>query len=171
MKISVVPKELFFDRPKMQKLMDRTTFRTLQNFGRYTRTTIRNSLKSKKGPSAPGQPPHSHLGLLRRLVFFFVDPRRRDVSIGPTGFGGSPAVPGLLERGGVVKGDGRLIRVSSGVGRDNRGRFREDAKWVRATGPLRYPPRPFVNPAGERAVREMPRFVAQAKGQAQKRVK
>lgn len=141
MKLSVVPKQLFFDRPKMTKLMDRLTFRTLGRFGSYTRRSIRNDLKKKKGPSRPGRPPHSHVGLLKKLTFFFVDPKRRDVSIGPTGFGTNPAVPGLLERGGmfVLKG--------------------KDGKRRRA----RIEARPFVNPAGERSVRQMPRFVNQAK--------
>lgn len=141
MKIGVVPKQLFFDRPKMQKLMDRTTFLTLRDFGRYTRTSIRNSLKKKKGPSKRGQPPHSHEGSLKRFTFFHVDPRKRDVVVGPTGFGGTPAVPGVLEKGGMVIAKTRSGRVSRS----------------------RIAPRPFVNPAGERSVLRMPRIVAKAR--------
>lgn len=137
MNISVVPKQLFFDRPKVVALMDKTTRRILGRFGALTRKIERQSIRRRKSSSRPGQPPHAHAkgndGL--KLVYFAVDPAKRDVVIGPVGFkaaDGTP-VPELLDRGGTVT---RRIR-----GRTRRQTYRA---------------RPFAEPAGREAIKQLP---------------
>ncbi|MCC7409353.1 MAG: hypothetical protein IT442_14920 [Phycisphaeraceae bacterium] len=94
-------KALLFDRPAVLSAVDKATRRVLSRFGAFVRTTARHSIRRKKGASAPGSPPHSHEGSLRRLIYFGYDPSKRSVVVGPVPFGKGEA-PALLEHGGTT---------------------------------------------------------------------
>jgi len=125
---------------------ERLIRRTLYKCGGYGRTVVKNSFRKRKGASVPPNPPHSHVGSLRDLASFRVDPR--DVTIG-VGFktrrpGGDPPVPALL-------GDGGRVSV---ISRDRRGRKRRRQ--------VTYRPRPFIPPAREKTLARLPKFIEQA---------
>lgn len=129
-------KEMFFDRRAVLSAVDRATREVLSKFGAFVRQTARNSIRKRKKPSPPGQPPSSHVGTLRRLIFFGYDPARKSVVIGPAPIGsGQAEAPGLLEFGGSAR---RQRRRSGRV--------------VTA----RYRPRPFMGPAFEKEKNQLP---------------
>jgi hypothetical protein len=114
----------FFDREKIKRSVDAGTRRVLSKFGAFVRQRAKTSIRKRKGTSAPGQPPYSHVGLLRRFIFFAYDQGRRSVVIGPTLTRDDSEAPRLLEHGGatVQRMEGKAKR-------------------------LRYRPRPFMGPA------------------------
>ena len=83
-------KLLFFDSPRVRRAMDTATRQALGRAGAFIRRRAKSSIRRRKGISQPGQPPHSHAGHLRRLIFF-----------GPVPFKQGEA-PRLLEFGGTV---------------------------------------------------------------------
>lgn len=121
----------FFDTEAVRRQLDRAARAALSKFGAFVRTRARTSVRKRKAVSAPGGPPSSHEGSLRKLILFAFDPARKSVVIGPARFKRGEAPP-LLEYGGTV---------------------------VRQTrdGPRRmvYRPRPFIGPA---AAAELPRL-------------
>ncbi len=118
-------KSMFFDRKAVVGAVDRATRRVLSKFGAFVRTTARHSIRKRKGASPPGTPPHGHVGLLKRLIFFGYDTTRKSVVIGPAPLRASVEAPPLLEYGGRARR------------KDRRG------KSVMAT----YKSRPFMGPA------------------------
>ena len=114
----------FFDREKVKRSVDAGTRRVFSKFGAFVRQRARTSIRKRKGTSAPGQPPYSHVGLLRRFIFFAYDQGRRSVVIGPTLTRDDSEAPRLLEHGGAA-----VQRVEGKAKR------------------LRYRPRPFMGPA------------------------
>jgi hypothetical protein len=103
----------FFDSPRVLAGVDRARRRVLSRFGAFLRTAARSSIRKRKGASAPGKPPSSHTGILRRFLFFAWDPFARSVVVGPAAvnqvfFGGDGkplaggTVPEVLERGGSI---------------------------------------------------------------------
>jgi hypothetical protein len=126
-------KQGFFDRERVHKAVDKSTRKNLSRFGAFVRQRARTSIRRRKGTSPPGQPPHSHVGLLRRLIFFAYDRGQQSVVIGPTLLRQDSEAPGLLEHGGeVVRPDKRAHRK------------------------LRYRPRPFMAPAFEQEQHRLP---------------
>ncbi|HID23432.1 MAG TPA: hypothetical protein EYP14_13685 [Planctomycetaceae bacterium] len=117
----------FFDRKKVQRSVDTATRRVLSRFGAFVRTRARTSIRKRTGTSPPGRPPYSHVGLLRRLIFFAYDRRRRSVVVGPVLIRRDSQAPELLEHGGQT-----LVRTGGRRGR------------------LRYRPRPYMGPAFQR---------------------
>lgn len=93
-------KLIFFDRPKVQRAADRGTIRALSRAGAFIRTRARSLIRKRKRISLPGDPPSSHIGLLRRLIFFGYDRRRESVVVGPAARRNSK-VPRVLEEGGI----------------------------------------------------------------------
>lgn len=136
-------KAAFFDREKVKKAMDRATRRNMSKFGAFTRQRAKTSIRKRKGVSAPGNPPHSHVGLLRKGIFFSFDATARSVVIGPVLLrgrsGGNESVPRLLEEGGRVR------RRNQSRGRGRR----------RARKTAVYRPRPYMGPAFEETKREL----------------
>jgi len=132
--IGMVTKDMFFDRKAVTGAVDRTARKVLSRFGAFVRTTARHSLRKRKAVSQPGDPPSSHVGLLKKLLFFGYDAGRKSVVIGPTPLHGTAEAPPLLEYGGRA-------RV-----KDRKG------KSVLAT----YRPRPFMGPAFEREKPKLP---------------
>jgi len=116
-------KGLFFDRPRVKSAVDRATRQRLSKFGSFVRTAARSSIRRRKAASKPGQPPSSHLGLLKQHIYFIYEPNNRSVIIGPALLNQrrqSTPVPELLEHGGTVQ---------------------------RNTVSLLYAPRPYMRPA------------------------
>ncbi|MDW8244904.1 MAG: hypothetical protein RMJ88_17015, partial [Thermogemmata sp.] len=85
------------------------------------------------GTSPPGQPPYSHVGLLRKFILFAYDPQHNSVVIGPTLLREGSQAPRLLEHGGEA--------VFENGGRKRRARYR---------------PRAFMQPAFEHERPKLP---------------
>ena len=175
-------KSFFFDRRAVTSAMDKATVKSLSKFGAFVRRAAQTSMRYRKGASQPGQPPSAHKSkqlaalkkmgrakhngaLLRELLFFAYDPTTRSVVVGPLGFKakGTP-VPALHEFGGTrMAYSGETMAVKNPAGRDDKGRFySRGVQLVKIGGKtLRYPKRPFMNPALERMI---PRFAQTFKG-------
>ena len=164
-------KNFFFDRRAVTAAADKGMVRALSKFGAFVRRAAQTSMRYRKGPSQPGQPPSAHKSkqlaalkkmgrakhngaLLRELLFFSYDPSTRSVVVGPLGFKtkGIP-VPALHEFGGS--------RMAYKNERFVAGRGRK-AKTVEIGGKtVRYPKRPFMAPALDKM---LPRFAQTFKG-------
>ena len=127
--------QLFFDSKKVRRAVDRTTRRVLSKFGAFVRRTARSSIRKRKKPSSPGAPPSSHIGLLKKFIFFGYEPAKRSVVIGPVRLSqkGRGEAPHLLEYGGAAKIEHR--------GKRKRAKVR---------------PRPFMGPAFEKEQPQLP---------------
>jgi len=95
----------FFDSKPVIENTDKATRRNLSKFGAFTSKTAKRSIRKRKRISAPGRPPSSHEGTLKKLIFFGYEPRRRSVVIGPlpkrSGHSAGK-VPRVLEEGGTI---------------------------------------------------------------------
>ena len=127
-------KTMFFDQKAVRSATDRATRKVLSKFGAYVRTAARSSIRKRKTISEPGQPPSSHVGTLRRLIFFGYDTGKRSVVVGPTPFGNTAEAPPLLEYGGRARRKDRRDRVRTAT----------------------YRPRPFMGPAFEQEKPKLP---------------
>jgi len=104
---------MFFDKPAVQNAVDRAMRRVHSQFGAYVRRTARFSIRKRKASSAPGSPPSSHTGDLKRRIFFAYEPQRQNVIIGPIRtnqvfFGPDRrpvrgTIPEVLEEGGAIR--------------------------------------------------------------------
>jgi hypothetical protein len=110
---SIVPKNFFFDRAAVQAALTVGNRKALSKAGAFVRTRAQTSMRKRKAPSAPGQPPSVHVGTLKRLLFFSYDPNASSVVIGPVKFGRGEA-PNVLEFGGetTVSQNGVQKRVT-----------------------------------------------------------
>jgi len=137
--VGFVTRETFFDRKVVRSAADRTARRVLSKFGAFVRRAAKSSIRKRKRTSAPGEPPSSHTGLLRRFIFFGYDRGRRSVVIGPMRLNQKVGdAPAALEHGGVST-------VVEGL----RGRRRKRRVGIRA--------RPYMGPAFEQ---ERPKLAA-----------
>jgi hypothetical protein len=132
--IGMVTKAMFFDTRAVTSRVDPATRRVLSKFGAFVRTGARHSIRKRKAISQPGDPPSSHVGLLRKLIYFGYDGTRKSVVIGPTPLHGTVEAPPLLEYGGRTRLKGRK------------------GKAVMAT----FRARPFMGPAFEREKPKLP---------------
>jgi hypothetical protein len=107
--------KLFFDKKAVRDKVDAGTRRVLSKFGAFVRRTARGSIRKRKKPSPPGQPPSSHVGLLKKFIFFGYEPAKRSVVIAAiaalgayliyaTG-AGAKALGWLGQKFGVLKDD------------------------------------------------------------------
>lgn len=134
-----VTREMFFDSKAVRSAVDRTARRVLSKFGAFVRRGAKSSIRKRKRTSAPGEPPSSHTGLLRRFIFFGYDRQRRSVVIGPARLNQKIGdAPHALEYGGTST-------VVEGL----RGRRRKRR--------VRIKPRPYMGPAFEQ---ERPKLAA-----------
>ncbi|TWU17986.1 hypothetical protein [Allorhodopirellula heiligendammensis] len=155
----------FFDRPRVQRSVDRAVRRELSRAGAFVRRTARSSIrpvgkraksKKKKGQrvggldptiSRPGQPPRMHTKGAKniRTILFGYQPGPQSVVIGPVLFKSKNGVnvPQLLEHGGT----GKVLATSR---RKNRG-----GHATRRLTAARYKARPFMFPALQK---EAPKF-------------
>ena len=111
--------------------------KNLNRQGATVRQIQRRSMRDRKGPSKPGQPPNAHTRYLKDRIFYSYDPSTRSVVVGPELAkvrGADPitsTVPGVLESGGDVRieeykrrQNGKWVRVSkrTPAGRERRKR-------------------------------------------------
>lgn len=137
----------FFDREKVAKLADKKTKSALAKFGAFVRRRAKSSIRKRKKPSAPGQPPSSHIGTLKNLIFFAYDEGTKSTVVGPVPFGAGVA-PKALEHGGMSLRK-RKLRTAKGNER------------LTATRPILIRKRPFMHPA---MMAELPKFAGLFRG-------
>jgi len=113
-----VTRETFVDRKAVRSAVDRTARRVLSRFGAFVRRAAKSSIRKRKRTSAPGKPPSSHTGLLKKFIFFGYDRQRRSVVIGPQRLNQKVGdAPHALEYGGTstvvegLRGRRRMRRV------------------------------------------------------------
>lgn len=167
----------FFDAEAVLKKMDRATARVMSRFGAFVRRRAQTSIRYRLKPAPPGQPPSAHKTVmrpktnrrtgvtrmqpsspLRDLIFFAYSAESQTVIVGPAIFAGSHArlqptrgtIPETLERGGVLRGEGRTLFMAQAAGRNSAGRFVSKGKRaVRLRGNISIAARPFMGPALE----------------------
>lgn len=77
-------KKAFLDRTKVIRFMDKKTRIAFLRYGGLVRKIIQRSMRSRKGASSPGSPPHAHgKRQLRNLQFFSYDEKTQALVIGP----------------------------------------------------------------------------------------
>ncbi len=95
----------FFNREKVKKAMDEATHFALLSSGAWVRSVARRSMRYRKSPSRPGEPPSARQGparsLLRRMLYFAYDAQGDEVVAGPVKLGQESGVPNLHEFGGI----------------------------------------------------------------------
>jgi len=98
-------KRMFFTSKAVLSATDRATRRVFSKFGAYVRRAAKSSIRKRKAISAPGKPPSSHTGLLKRFILFGYDPAKRSVVIGPLRLTrrGRGDAPQALEEGGTSR--------------------------------------------------------------------
>lgn len=132
--LKMTVKNLFFDRASVQRAVGPANAKALSKAGAFVRRRARSSMRRRKGPSAPGQPPSAHsrdaVASLKTILFAY-DQRAMSVVIGPVLLNGSQgSVPALHEFGGVQS-----------IRRPARGRRPASVRMAR------YPKRPYMAPA------------------------
>jgi len=134
---------MFFDKKKIVDAVDKATRKVLSKFGAFVRQGAKSSIRTRKRISQPGQPPSSHAGTLKRLIFFGYDSDRRSVVIGPMPFRKAEA-PALLEQDHVAGTTRAVVRtVKAKRGGTQRRR-------------MVYRARPFMGPAFEKEKSKLP---------------
>lgn len=127
-------KSNFFDRPKVMKAADGARRRALSKTGAFVRRRAQTSMPNRKTVSMPGSSPSTHVGFVRKFLFFGYDAITGSVAVGPVKLNrGDGRAPALLEHGGTVS---RYLRGIAKV--------------------FRYRPRPFMRPALEKEISLMP---------------
>lgn len=129
----------FFDRESVIAAAGAAQVRVLSKFGAFVRTRAKSSIRKRKKSSKPGQPPSSHLGLLKQFIFFSYDREAESVVIGPALINRSTNAPETLEHGGDTTIE--VHRFVSGAKYGNRVRYLTQQK------PIHVKARPFMGPA------------------------
>jgi hypothetical protein len=136
-------KAMFFDRQAVIDAIGRANVKVLSRAGAFIQRRAKSSIRKRRRVSRPGEPPSSHVGTLRNLIYFGFDTRQRSVVVGPTPVGTVGVVPPTLEYGGptTVKknlrrqrrrvGDGGEIRLDGYRGETTK--KNKDGKWVTYT--------------------------------------
>lgn len=93
-------KQLFFDTAKVKRAVDSARRRVLSKAGAFIRRRAKSSIRKRKATSAPGQPPSSHTGILKRFIYFGYEPSTDSVVIGPVRLQKLGDAPSALEHGG-----------------------------------------------------------------------
>ena len=104
--IRITP-QMFFDRPRVKRAVDRAKRGVLSKAGAFVRQRARTLIRPRRRSARPGEPPSSHTGLLRRFIWFGYDRQQDSVVIGPAPLNqrspyGQTTVPEVLEFGGTV---------------------------------------------------------------------
>ena len=96
-------KRYWFDSEEVKSALDEATRKNYNALGAYCMRVARNSMKRMAGPAAPGEPPHAHVGTLKKLLFYDYDPMERTLVVGPQLVGNGQVypetVPRMLEEG------------------------------------------------------------------------
>lgn len=156
-------KAAFFDTRKIERSLYVGIRKPMSRFGSFVRTASMRSIKKRKDISEPGKPPTNRTGLLKKFIFFSYDEKTKSVVIGPMLFRAGSVVPRLLEKGGSVPGNGKVLWVTNPTSRDDKGRFvSEGRSRVVVNGMMNYRPRPYMRPAFDK---ELPGFLQSLKDQ------
>lgn len=155
-------KNLFFDRAAVTSAVDKAQQSVLSKFGAFVRQSARSLLRTRKKPSDPGQPPSSHLGLVKQFLFFVYEPEKKGVVIGPAQINRpSPDALAMLEHGGLASRRFFVDQVSESkltksgrIKRKTFTRLRASQQAVAQT--VNYPARPFMQPAFEKEKPRLP---------------
>lgn len=132
-------KQFFFDATAVLRKVDKQTRTVLSKFGAFTRRSAKGLIRNGKKASRPGNPPHNHQGLLKKLIFFSYDPAQKCVTIGPEKLNQKIGdAPHALEYGG-------MSRVTSG-GRRNK----------RVIRTVKIRARPYMGPAFKKEMKALP---------------
>lgn len=103
--------KMFLDRPEILKRIDTKRRRVLFRTGGFGRQVMKRQMRKggkKRKQSKPGEAPRTHVGLLRKLIYFGLADDGETVVIGPqytgqsrtTQAAGGKPVPQLLNEGG-----------------------------------------------------------------------
>lgn len=136
--IQLKAKNFFFDRGVVLRAVNRAKRTALSKAGAFIRRTAKSIIAPRKRVSRPGQPPSSHTGLLKRLIYFAWDPGSESVVIGPERADRMGQQPSVLEFGG-----------RSTVTRHRRGRVEKHDVTIDA--------RPYMGPAMQENLDVIPR--------------
>ena len=137
-------KKVFFDREAVTGAVDKAARKVLSRFGAFVRRGAKSSIRKRKRVSSPGEPPSSHTGLLKRLIYFGYDRQRRSVVIGPQRLNQKVGdAPAALEYGASVSAP--LRRDKTRLPRRSRRRRR-----VKITA------RPYMRPAFQKEQPKLP---------------
>ena len=158
-------KENFFDKQRVVRAVDKARRAVLSKAGAFIRQRAKTSIRKRKAISAPGKPPSSHEGSLRRFLYFGYDPGADTVVVGPAKtnqvfFGRdrrpvSGTVPSVLEYGGQIT----MFEVQKNGGwqrADLRSRRRLAGRRSRYRT-VTIKPRPYMRPA---LLAELPKLPA-----------
>lgn len=150
--------QLFFDRDKVDKYVSRKKKRAFTKSGAYVRRTAQFSMRSRKGSAPAGQPPFAHAKGLKRHLYFYYDPDKETVIVGPVLFSetASEGIPRLMERGGVVS---REVRVPTGNVTSVDGTMLKKFRTERRD--LSYDPHPYMLPALAKNKGKIAEFMAE----------
>lgn len=126
-------KQAIFQSDRVLRAMDRAKANAMKGWGAYVRRVAQNSIAFRRQPAPPGHAPHGHgAQLLRRFIFWAVDPGPKTVVVGPARFAATSGdVTDVLEHGGWIQDrrDGRRVFVAA---------------------------RPFMAPAAEKSMSKLP---------------
>jgi len=132
-------KSNFFDRLTVITAAGQARVRVFSRFGSHVRRRAKSSIRKRKKSSKPGQAPSSHVGTLRRLIFFSYDRNRNSVVMGPTLINHPTGAPEILEYGGNTVVDD--VRWVSGPKYGNR------RQRIATTKRVKIAARPYMGPA------------------------
>jgi hypothetical protein len=161
--LSLRMRDFFFDRQAIVDRLSQANRRALSKVGAFLRRRARSSLRRRKSPSPPGNPPSVHsddnVATLKNILFAY-EPEHESLVVGPVALNqrfyigpqlGSATVPQLQEFGSRVRV--REVQIGqkwfSGIRRVRPGQKTR----VRAA---KYPPRPFMGPALEAERQNIP---------------
>ena len=95
--------DLFLDRQKVQRAVDRKTRKVLAMTGGFVRTRVRRSMKkAPKKKIVKTGPPRYHTRGLKNNIYFFMDEHKRSVVIGPRPFKGTATARPRSRRSGAA---------------------------------------------------------------------
>jgi hypothetical protein len=131
-------KAFFFDRASVTDMVDKSAKKGLGYFGGVVRKIAKRSIVEAKNwfdHSRAGNPPKSHVGTLKRMIYYAWDPDHRSVVIGPELFSPMSGAPENLEHGGTafIRRKKRVVRIAK---------------------------RPFMQPAFDKEVEKLPDYIA-----------
>jgi hypothetical protein len=132
---------------KINQAADRAKARVMHRSGGLVRKIMKQSIRKRKKISAPGRPPHAHVGSSRfglRKIFYKYDPRDQTVVVGPLGgreAGLLTKAPKTLEFGGMG-----IMQLNA----------RDRKRLGRKTVVTRVRKRPFARPALETFAKDYP---------------
>ena len=169
---------MFFDKPKVERAIDKATRKNMSRLGAFIQRRARSSIKRRKKyttNSKPGKPPFNHSNskfASLKNIWFFYDKWTETGVVGPVQFGKqrSMTVPQLMEFGGSTHGKPQLVRVTPKAARTGlsangkaltlthpyksekrmaKQEGRKEKHLAIIKGPRVYAPRPFMGPAFE----------------------